>query len=116
MSVCFRLPGFDLATRDSNFTILAEVFTDHILAKNTYYTNYTEWPEHKITVLKPGNNHQIIQQCHGFKSILINDAKHHPFFLSIKSFVNITFYEAENDKSLRQDDSPFKSLFTISFA
>ena len=35
--------------------------------------------------------------------------------LSSKSFVNIIFYEAGNDKSLREDDSPFISLFTIGF-
>ena len=37
-------------------------------------------------------------------------------FLLSKSFVNITFFEAENDKLLRQDDASFKSLFTNWFA
>ena len=31
--------GFDLTARDSYFTILVEVFTNHILAENTYFTN-----------------------------------------------------------------------------
>ena len=29
-------PGFDLTTRDSYFTILVEVFTNHILAKKIH--------------------------------------------------------------------------------
>ena len=36
--------------------------------------------------------------------------------LSSKTFGNITFYEAENNDLLRQDDSPLKSLFTIWFS
>ena len=35
-------PGFDLTTRDLYFTILDEVFTNHILAENTYFTNHIE--------------------------------------------------------------------------
>ena len=31
--------GSDLTTRDSYFTILVEVFTNHILAENTNFTN-----------------------------------------------------------------------------
>ena len=31
--------GFDITTRDSCFTILVEVFTNHISAENTYFTN-----------------------------------------------------------------------------
>ena len=34
-------------------------------------------------------------------------------FLWSKNFVSIIFYEAENDKLLKQDDPSFKSLFTI---
>ena len=34
-------------------------------------------------------------------------------FLWSKNFVSIIFYEPENDKLLKQDDSLFKSLFTI---
>ena len=35
--------GFDLTTRDSYFTILAEIFTSHILAEtHIYFTNQTE--------------------------------------------------------------------------
>ena len=83
-------------TRDSYFTFLVGVFTSYIFAKNTYFKNHIEWSEHKITILKPANEYQINQQCHSFKSII--------------------FYKAENDKLLKQDDSPFKSLFTIWFA
>ena len=35
-------PGLDLMTCDSYFTILVEVFTNHILAKHTYFTNRIE--------------------------------------------------------------------------
>ena len=37
-----RDAGFDLMTRDLVFTILVEVFMNHILAKNTYFTNHIE--------------------------------------------------------------------------
>ena len=67
--------GFDLTTRD--FTILVKVFTNHILVKKTNFTNHIEWVKHKIImVLKPVNKHQIIWQCHNFKT-----------FLSISSFI-----------------------------
>ena len=42
--------------RDSYFTILVEIFMKHILAENTFFTNQTEWAEHKIMVLKPANS------------------------------------------------------------
>ena len=34
--------AFDLTTRDLYFTILVEVFTNHILAENKYFTNRVE--------------------------------------------------------------------------
>ena len=34
--------GFDLRTRDLYFTILVEVFTNHVLAENTYFANHIE--------------------------------------------------------------------------
>ena len=37
-----HISGFDLTTRDSYFTILVEVFTNHILVENTYFTNHIE--------------------------------------------------------------------------
>ena len=43
---------FDLTTHNSYFTILVEVFTKHILAENTQFTNHTEWTEHKMTKTK----------------------------------------------------------------
>ena len=30
-------------TRDFYFTILVEVFMNHISAENTYFTNHVEW-------------------------------------------------------------------------
>ena len=93
-------------TCDSYFTILVEVFTNHTLAENTYFTNHIERTEHTIVVLKPANKYQIIR-CHSFITILIND-----FFMS-KRFVKINFYGAENDKLPSRNNSPFKSLLTI---
>ena len=49
--------GSDLTTRDSYFTILVEVFTNHISAELTYFTNHIEWMEHKIMGYKPANRY-----------------------------------------------------------
>ena len=92
--------GFDLMTCDSYFTILIEVFPNHILVENTYFTNHIEWTEYIIMVLKPVNKYQIIWQCDSFRTILTDD-----FFMS-KYFVNITFYGTENDKLLSRDNPP----------
>ena len=54
------LHWFDLTTCNSYFAILVEVFTNHILAENTYFMNHAEWTEHKIMVLKLANKYQII--------------------------------------------------------
>ena len=75
---------FDLTTSDSYFTIPHEVFTNHILVANTYFTNRMELKEHKIMVLKPGNKYQIMLQFHNFKNILIDDFQHHPFLYRAK--------------------------------
>ena len=90
---CFMLEfsGLDLMTCDSYFSILVEVFTIHILAEDTYFTNHVEWTEHKTMVLKPANKYQIIRQQLFATSIIS---------LSSKSFVNI-FYWAENNKLKR---------------
>ena len=101
--------GFDAKTRDSYFTILVEVFTNHIAAENTYFTNHIEWTEHATMVLKPANKYQIIWKSYNFRTGITDD-----FFMS-KSFLNITFYGTENPKLLSCDNSPFKSLFTIWF-
>ena len=69
--------GFDLKTRDSYFTILFEVLTNHLLAENTCFTNHIESTEHKIMVFKPANKYQIIWQCYNFKNILIDDFQQH---------------------------------------
>ena len=97
-------------TRDSYFTILVEVFTNHVLAKKTYFTNHIVWTEHEITVSKSANKYQIIRQCQKYS---YRRCPASSISLLSKSFVNITFYKAENDKFLRQDDPSFKSLFTI---
>ena len=47
-------------TQDSYFTTLVEVFTNHNLAKNTYFMNHIEQAELKIMVLKPTKKYQII--------------------------------------------------------
>ena len=51
---------FDLATRDSYFTILVEVFTNHILAENRYFMNYIESTENKTIVLKPQTSTKLL--------------------------------------------------------
>ena len=61
------------------FTILFEVFTNHLLGENTCFTNHIESTEHKIVVLKPAIKYQIIWKCHNFKNILIEDFQHHLF-------------------------------------
>ena len=71
--------GFDLTTRDSYFTILVEVFTNHISDENKYFTNNIEWTEYKIMGFKPANRYQIIRQ-----SLLIHDFHHQPFLCQAK--------------------------------
>ena len=44
-------------TRDSYFTILVEVFMNHILAENAQFTNHIERAEQKIMVVQPANRH-----------------------------------------------------------
>ena len=46
-------------TRDLYFTILVEVFTNHIFARNRYFTNHIECTENKTAVLKPAHKYQI---------------------------------------------------------
>ena len=82
-----------LTTLDSYLTILVEVFTNHILAERTYFTNHREWIEHKIMVLKPANKYIIIWQCQNF-NILIDD-------LQQQNFVKIIFYGHVNNKLQR---------------
>ena len=36
------IPGFDLMTHDLYFKTLVQVFTNHVLAESTYFTNYIE--------------------------------------------------------------------------
>ena len=44
--------GFDLMTFDLYSAIVIELFTNHILAENTCFTNHIEWTGHKVMVLK----------------------------------------------------------------
>ena len=73
-----------LMTCDFYFTILVEVFTNNVLAENTYFTNHTDWTEHKIMVLKPANKYQFIWQCHNFKITLMGNFERHPFLYQAK--------------------------------
>ena len=56
-------PGFNLMTRDSNFMILVEVFTNQFLVENIHFTNQLGQTEHKIMVLTPENKYKIIPHC-----------------------------------------------------
>ena len=49
--------GFGLTIHDLYFTVLVEVFLNHILAEDTYFMNHTERTEHKIMVFKPANKY-----------------------------------------------------------
>ena len=51
------MTGFNLTTCDLYFTILVEVFMNHISAEN-----HIEWIEHKIMGFKPANRYQIIRK------------------------------------------------------
>ena len=73
---------------DSYFTILAEVYRNYVSSENIYFTKRIEWVEHTIIVWKISNKYQIVQQCHNFKNISIDDhslfteqkfCKHHVF-------------------------------------
>ena len=79
-------PGFDLTTRDSCFTILDEVFTNHILAENTYFTNRTEGTERKIMVLKPANKHKLFDNDVILKTFLSTISTIIYFFIEQKFF------------------------------
>ena len=68
------LSGFDLTTRDSYFTILVEVFTNHVSAENTYFTNYTEQIK----------KNKLFGNVIDFKNILMDDFQHRPFPYQIK--------------------------------
>ena len=81
--------GFNLTTRDLHFTILVKVFTNHILAENTYFTNHAEWIEHNIMVLKPANKNQIIRPCH---NSLITDYQYHALLYRAKVLQTFIYY------------------------
>ena len=78
------LSWFDLTTRDSHFTILVDVFTNHVLVENTHFTNHLGLTEHKNIVLKFENTYKIIRQCHNFENILIDGFFHHPILYQAK--------------------------------
>ena len=96
---------------DSYFTILVEVFTNHILAENTYLTNRIEWPERKIMVLKPASKYQIIRHCHNFKNILINDFHHHPFLYQAK--VLQTFFYGAKITNWKNDSIHHSGIYLL---
>ena len=41
--ISMKNTGFDLTARDSYFTILVEVFANHILVENAYFTHHRRW-------------------------------------------------------------------------
>ena len=82
--VQINIPGFNLRTRNSYFLILIEVFTNHVLIENIYFTNCIEWTEYKIMVLKSENKYQIIWQCHNFKTFLMTISTIINFFIKQK--------------------------------
>ena len=92
------LTGFDLTTRDSYFTILVEVFTNHISAENRYFTNHIEWTEHKIMGFKPSNRYQIIWQYFLSTIFIIIH-----FFVKQKLCKHYIFYGAEHNELQRGD-------------
>ena len=94
--------GFDIMTHDSYFTIL--VFMNHILAVNIFH-KYIEWTEYKIIVFKPASMYQIIQHCHKFQKHSYQQFSASSISLSSKSFINITFYRARNNKLERQSNT-----------
>ena len=68
-------------TRDWYLTILVEVFTNHFSAENTYFTNHTDWTEHKIIGFKPANGY-----IPDYSAIALIDNFHHPFLCQPKNF------------------------------
>ena len=80
--------GFNLTTRDSYFTIQVEVFTNHVLVENSYFTN------HKNMVLKPAiskyftMSYFLKHSYHWFPASSIS--------LLSKSFMNIISYGLVN--------------------
>ena len=87
------LADIDLTTHDLYFRILVKVFMKHILAKDTYFTNHTEWTECKIMVLKPASKYKIIQQCPKKNSYWQLPAS--SISLLSKGFVNIIFHRVK---------------------
>ena len=107
--------GFHLTIRHSYFTILVEVFKNHILAQNTYFTNHTELTEHKIMVFKLANKYQIIWQRHHFKNILIDDFQHHPILYRATLLQTSVFTEPKitNRKDETMNHSNICLLFDL---
>ena len=71
----FEVAVFDLTTRGSYFTILAEVFTNHISRKHIFremfWVNRTQ--DYGLKSCKQVQNYLI---CHNFENILIEDFLH----------------------------------------
>ena len=90
---------FDLTTRDSYFLILVEVFTNHILAENPYFTNHIEFLEYTIMVLKPANKYHVFWQCLNFESIIHDDFQYHSFLYGVKFLQTPIFMELKMTNS-----------------
>ena len=93
-----------------NFAILVEVFMNHILPENTYFTNHIVGTKHRLW----SYNLQISTKLFSIVTILktfllkISDFQHHSISLASKSFSNIIF---ANCKTIINS----KYLFTIWF-
>ena len=68
--------GFNLTTYHSYFTILVEIFTNHILAKNIFHQSYRVTKRQYYEI---ANKYLINRQFHYFKNIFIDDSQHHSF-------------------------------------
>ena len=112
--------GFHLMTHDSYFTILIEVFMNHISAENSNFRYHIERTEHKIMILKPANKYQIIQRCHNFKNILIDNFQYHPFLyqteLTIKTFIYCLIYSGAREVFRELMQHMFLRKFDFSFS
>ena len=91
--------GLNLTTRDIYFMILVQVFMNHILVENTYFTNHIEWTKHKIMF-----KYQIFGIAIILKTFLLAISSIIHFFLLSKNFVKNIFHRAEDNISKRKDN------------
>ena len=93
----FEAALFDVRTRDSYFTILVDVFTNHILVENTYFTKHLGWTKQNNMVLKAAKKYIIIR-CHIFENILIEHFFHELFLYRAKVLQTSFFMETKTTR------------------